>query len=136
MWSKATRPEAIEYGIRLAAGITAHLLSQGMEIGMGTNGTLGEESSDEAFVPVAGGMMQQELIFEMLARLELTRRLSFHDYLAHELSRHEEAKDILILSTYVSPRLEEMFQRFRDNGHTIQVFLLRDVPSSAKEVSA
>ena len=59
MWSKATRPEPIEYGIRLAAGITAHLLSQGMEIGMGTNGTLGEDSTDEAFVPVAGGMTQQ-----------------------------------------------------------------------------
>lgn len=136
MWSKATRPEPIEYGIRLAAGITAHLLSQGMEIGMGTNGTLGEDSTDEAFVPVAGGMTQQHLIFEMLARLELTRKASFHDYLASELSRHEEARDILILSTYVSPRLEEMFQRFRDHGHTIQVFPLGEAPSPAKEVSA
>ncbi|MGG3279538.1 DUF58 domain-containing protein [Paenibacillus solani] len=136
MWNKATRPEPIEFGIRLAAGISAHLLTQGMEIGMGTNGTLGEETSLEAFVPVAGGMTQQQLILEMLAQLELTRRLSFHDYMVQELSRHTEATDILILSTYVSPRLEEVFQRFREFGHTIQVVPLENVPSPSKEVSA
>ncbi|GAB6931340.1 DUF58 domain-containing protein [Paenibacillus sp. JCM 10914] len=138
MWSKVTKPEPIEYGIRQSAGIAAHLLSQGMEVGFGSNGMLGEESSEDAFIPIAGGRSQQDLILEMLARLELIRRLSFHDYLGQELHRHREIRDILILTTYVSPRLEQMLQQFRDLGHTIQIVYLEShsVPSSAKEVTA
>lgn len=136
MWNNATRTEPIEHGIRLAAGISAHLLAQGMEVGMGTNGTLDDETSLEAFVPVAGGYTQQQLILEMLARLELTRKYSFYDYMVNELSRQTEAVDVLILSTYVSPRLEEVFQRFRELGHTIQVFTLDHASNPSKEVSA
>ena len=68
-------------------------------------------------------MTQQQLIFEMLARLELTREASFHDYLVDELSRHEEARDILILSTYVTPSSKICFSDFGTMGTRFRYFL-------------
>lgn len=136
MWSKATRPESVEYGIRLTAGIAAHLLSQGMELGLGSNGCLVEEPNVMIDLPVAGGREQIYSIYDALARLELSRVLSFHDYLEQELNRLEERYDILIVSTYVSDRLQSMLHRFQDHGHRVQVTLLEDIGQGHKEVSA
>lgn len=136
MWTHATKPEPIEYGIRLTAGIVVHLLSQGMEAGFGTNGTLEEEPETHVSIPVTGGKNHQEQILSTLARLELTRRMSFHDYLAAELERLEEARDILILSTYISPRLEEMLSRFVSRGHTVTIHILDQQADGDQEESA
>lgn len=136
MWTHATKPEPIEYGIRVTAGIIVHLLSQGMEAGFGTNGMLEEEPETHVSIPVTGGKYQQEHILSTLARLELTRRMSFHDYLGVELDHLEETRDILILSTYISPRLEEMLGQFTSRGHTVTIHSLHQVDCGHQEVTA
>lgn len=137
MWTKVTRPEPIEYGIRLAAGISAHLLSQGIEVGFGTNGAVVDREEQDMLLPAAGGEAQQDLILELLAKLELTRKLSFHDYLLSMLDRQEKSVDMILLTTYVSPRLEALLERFRLKGHSVEVTLLEDgMIMAGKEVSA
>lgn len=133
MWSRATRPEAVEYGIRLAAGVAAHLLSQGMEIGFGSNGSLVDEANELIDIPISGGREQLNFIYEALARLELTRVLSFHDYLEQELRHLEGNYDILIMSTYVSDRLQILLDQFQEHGHRVQVTILEDAEQELKE---
>ncbi|WP_106765918.1 DUF58 domain-containing protein [Paenibacillus faecalis] len=134
MWSKATRPEPVEYGIRLAAGIASHLLSQGMELGLGSNGSM-EEATEFIDIPVSGGNEQLELIYESLAKLELSRILSFHDYLEQELHRLDGNHDILVLSTYMNDRLQSMLDRFKEEGHRVQVTILQE-PGLKRKVAA
>ncbi|MGM1045124.1 MAG: DUF58 domain-containing protein [Bacillota bacterium] len=134
MWSKATRPEPVEHGIRLAAGVASHLLSQGMELGLGSNGSLEEEPNELIDIPISGGREQLSLIYESLARLELNRAISFHDYMEQELYRLEGSHDILVLSTYVNDRLQSMLNRFKEEGHRVQITLLEEPGLSRKEV--
>lgn len=136
MWNMATRPEPVEHGIRLAAGVASHLLSQGMEIGLGSNGSLEEESNELIDIPISGGSEQLNLIYESLARLELNRVLSFHDYLEQELYRLEGRHDILVLSTYVNDRLQTMLNRFKEEGHRVQVTILEEPGLIRKEASS
>ncbi|WP_422657145.1 DUF58 domain-containing protein [Paenibacillus sp. EC2-1] len=133
MWSHATRPEAVEYGIRLAAGVAAHLLTQGMEVGLGANGRLDDGGSELINIPVSGGREQLNFIYEALARLELTRVLSFHDYLEQELQHLEGSYDILILSTYMSDRLQKVLDQFHEHGHRVQVTMLEERGGEWKE---
>lgn len=136
MWSRATRPEAVEHGIRLTAGIAAHLLSQGMELGVGSNGSLVDEPNERIDIPISGGGEQLTLIYEGLAKLELIRILSFHEYLEQELIMMEGSHDILVLSTYVNDRLQSVLNRFMDEGHRVQVHLLEEQSFVRKEASA
>ncbi|WP_054958255.1 DUF58 domain-containing protein [Paenibacillus dakarensis] len=136
MWNTATNPDRVEHGIRLAAGIASHLLSLGMEIGFGSNGRLADEPNERISIPVSGGREQTQHILEALARLELNRIASFHDYLIQELEELEDRQDILILSTYMSERLDSVLNRFKEQGHRVQIALLEETFEHQKEASA
>ncbi|NMO97785.1 DUF58 domain-containing protein [Paenibacillus lemnae] len=135
MWNRATKPETIEYGIRLAAGISIHLLSQGQVVGFGSNATMDEHISLSPFVPPAAGMSQQTAIMEVLAALELSRSVSFHDYMESELRNLEVDYDMLVVTSYMNDKLERVIDRFRQDGHRVQIHLL-DESGVRKEASA
>ncbi|KKO53383.1 DUF58 domain-containing protein [Paenibacillus sp. DMB20] len=132
MWSRSTRPEPVEYGIRLAAGAAAELLSHGMEVGIGSNGMLEEEGGPFPGIPAAGGSEQLSLILEYLAVLQLDRRLSFHEFLEGELVRLEGKYEVLLLTTYMNDRLEDVMAKYRAEGHNVMVHLLEEKASHRK----
>ncbi|MFI2858330.1 DUF58 domain-containing protein [Paenibacillus sp. JSM ZJ436] len=134
MWSRATHTEALEYGVSLAAGIAVHLLSQGMVVGFGSNGTTDRDSKLTTLIPAGGGPAQCEDILAVLAALDFRRAGSFHDYLEMELPQSGCGHDIVLLTSYKNEKLERLMDQYRQDGYTIQLLTLDNHSITKQEV--
>jgi len=111
--------ETIEDGIRIAATLCMRAIDAGMEAGFGCNGCLfGEaDSGNTVFVPMQGGAEQADTLLGTMARLEIHREKPFETFL-QSLSELG-GTDILILSCYISERIELEMERLREEGNSV-----------------
>lgn len=115
-WSELNEEESlkIEESIALAATYAEWAAKNGVETGFLCNGrySIMDDSAVEA--PMGGGQIHLEEMLGAMARLKIIRRRSFYQYLDDEvISRGISGTDMLIISHYWSPRLEERAGRLR-----------------------
>jgi uncharacterized protein (DUF58 family) len=122
-WGELNEAEAarVEGSISLAATYAEWASKNGVEIGLMCNGRWSPMDDRAVEVPLGGGVVHLTEMLEALARLKVLRRRSFPQYLDDEvISRGITGTDILMISHYWSPMLEERAGRLRraDNSVT------------------
>lgn len=112
----------IEQGIRIAATTCLRALAGGVEAGFAANASLvGAEGRCVRLAP-ARASGQAEGLLTALARLRIHREVSFPTFL--EELKGLTGADILILSMYDSPLLEERREQLRRMGNNVVMRLL------------
>lgn len=113
--------DLIEYAISLAATVCLWGLHQGMAAGFAANMPL-EENGDCALLLPALHASREEELLSAFAHIRVSRARNFLSYL-EDLSFLEDT-DILLLTAYTTPDMEDRIQRLRDRGNTVTVHLL------------
>lgn len=104
----------IEDNIALAATYAEWAQRNGVETALLCNGRYSQMDDEAVEVPLGGGTVHLTQMLEAMARLKIIRRRGFAQYLDDEvISRGMTGADILMISLYWSPRLEERAGRLR-----------------------
>ncbi|MDF2964158.1 MAG: hypothetical protein K0S39_5893 [Paenibacillus sp.] len=127
MWSQVNDEELFERGVSYAAAFAQYATRQGMEAGFGSNAYLIDTPRQPVYVEPAGGTGQMTLILETMARLVVARSIPFDDLLEQFAAQSQGASrmDIIILSAYVSGKMQRTIEQLRYNGNGVDVFLLQ-----------
>ncbi len=119
-WNKLSEREAalIERGISLAATAAMHAIDNGIEAGLGSNGSLtGGLEGETLFIAPAASPQQRNLMMDALARLRTERQINFHTYL--DALPGLTGLDFLIVTPYVTPLLTQRAEFLRARGNTV-----------------
>ena len=111
----------IERAIALAATACVQALRGGVAAGFAANMPLGEEKGPAMLLP-QGGCAREEELLSAMAHLRILRVRSFNTFL--EDLAFLRGTDILLLSAYTSPALEERLHRLRALGNTVTLQLI------------
>jgi uncharacterized protein (DUF58 family) len=115
-WGELNEEESlrVEQSVALAATYAEWALKNGVETGFLCNGRYSAMDDRAVEAPMGGGNAHHMEMLETLARLKVLRRRSFAQYLDDEVfSRGMSGADILVISHYWSPLLEERAGRLR-----------------------
>lgn len=113
----------IENGLRVAASLAEHLIRNGMDVGFASNGRIAGSDETVLIAPSSGHEQLEELL-ETMARLEIYRRRSFHQFLG-ELPVLRET-DLLLISCYRSALTEAAVGDIVARGNSAAWYLLRN----------
>lgn len=122
-WTDILRPELeehMEYAISMAATLCVNALRDGLSAGYGTN-MAGESETSVLMLPEDGAAREEQLLTSM-ARLTL-RRAEHFPTLLDRLTGHTDM-DILILSMYDSPSIQERIEDLRRSGNQVTLHIL------------
>lgn len=75
-------------------------------------------------VPVGGGREHLMAILEEMARIELRRRVWFHDFLEPDCAAADEKRDYILITAHLSDALRERIRRLEEAGHSVEVLHL------------
>lgn len=115
--------QVIEKGISLAATLCLRALSGGVEAGFAANAPLHPQGKQPTLLLPLRYAGRDEELLDALARLHILRVRSFHTFL-EELGPLT-GMDIVILSAYDSPMLQERMSMLRLRGNTVTLWPLR-----------
>lgn len=113
--------DMIEHAISIAATLCTKVLSAGVAAGFAANMPLGTEAGCALFPPERGSAREEELLGGF-ARLRIHRERNFLSFL-EDLSFLRNT-DILILSPYTSPDIEEKIKLLKSYGNTVSIHLM------------
>lgn len=128
MWGAVTIPERIEKGIAYAAAIVESCIAKGIDTGFGCNGPLLERPGESVRIGPAGGGAHLTDIYTAMAMLAIESTERFGDFLERELLSSTTRMDYVLLTSFVSERMERQFEQLRQNGNAIEVIPLTDDP--------
>ncbi|MEF3303964.1 DUF58 domain-containing protein [Paenibacillus sp. GYB003] len=128
MWGAVTIPERIEKGIAYAAAIADWCLSQGIDTGFACNGPVVDRPKQSVRIAPSGGDAHLLDLYETMAMLLIERSEDFAEFLEYELLQNTTNTDFLVLTSFVSEKMERQFERLRRNGNAVQVIPLTDAP--------
>lgn len=111
----------VEYGISLAATMCVRALHSGLAAGFAANMPLGEEKDGVVLLPDGGAAREEELL-TAFARLTLRRTLAFPLFL--DTLQGVTDMDIVVLSCYDSPQMQESLDKLRRAGNQVHLHLL------------
>jgi hypothetical protein len=121
-WGELNDEEAlkIEESIALAATYAEWALPNGVETGFLFNGRYSLMDDQAVEVPLGSGQVHLAQMLETMARVKIVRRRGFAQYLDDEvLARGITGSDIIMISHYWSPRLEEKAGRLRHMENSV-----------------
>jgi uncharacterized protein (DUF58 family) len=124
MWDVVTEPERIERGISYAASIAQYTISRGIEVGFGCNGYLIDQKDEPVRLPTRCSSEHLTVIFETLAKLVIARSVTFYTFLEQDLAKGVTGKDFLIITSYVSERMERQVSKLREYGNAVEFLRL------------
>lgn len=130
-WDGLKDPERIETGIRYAASIAQRAIAQGVETGFGCNGRLIEGPEAPVRVSPESGKTFLLHLYEIMAKLVLERSVSFHTFLQEDVQQGVSNADFLLITSFVSDRIQECIEQLQHNGNSIEILPLE--PSAKKE---
>ncbi len=133
MWDAVTEPERIEQGISYAASIAQHALSNGIETGFGCNGYCKDTDKEPVRIASMNGHDHLEFIFEMMARLEIARSVSFDTFLEQEVLNETRNMDMLLITSFVSAKMQVQIDHLTNLGNTVGILPLSPVAKPNKE---
>lgn len=115
----------IEFGIHFCSAVVEKAIKQGIAIGFCSNGHFKE---DKNFVNIPSRCSNTQLyaILEAMAKLQLTRTVSFHTMMKSVRSTIPKNTDILIISLYSDERIEEQIFELRRNGHQVEKWAIAE----------
>lgn len=93
----------------------------------------GESIMSAGRVPIGGGRAHLLEMLTEMARIELRRRVFFHDFLAEDCTIQEEKRDYILITAHLSDPLRARIRQLEEAGHSVQVLRLDE---RAGEVSA
>ncbi len=111
----------VEYGISLAATMCVRALHSGLAAGFAANMPLGEDKDGVVLLPDGGAAREEELL-TAFARLTLRRTLAFPLFL--DTLQGVTGMDIVVLSCYDSPQMQEGLDKLRRAGNQVHLHLL------------
>lgn len=109
----------VEHAISMAATMCVEALRQGLDCGFAANMPM-DDRNECTILPPGSAMGKEELLAAM-ARLQIRFVKRFTTFL-DELKSFT-GMDILILSAYDSPDIQEKLQTLREAGNTVQLYL-------------
>ncbi len=119
----------IEYGISLAATMCVRALRSGLSAGFAANMPLGNGTDSVQLLPKGGAAREEELL-TALARLTLRRTLAFPTFL--DTLQGVEDMDVVVLSCYDSPQLQQGLDKLRHAGNQVHLHLLNFEPAGGE----
>jgi hypothetical protein len=66
------------------------------------------------------------VLLEALARLQMTRTLSFYTLLGNIRGSIPKDADVLIISLYMDERIEEEIRELRGRGHQVETWVISE----------
>ncbi len=113
--------DVIENAISMAASLCVRVLRAGVAAGFAANMPMGKNDSTTLLLPERHAAREEELL-SAFARLEIRRTRNFYSFL-EDLS-FLRGTDILLLSAYTSPGVEEKLSQLRLLGNTVTLYLM------------
>jgi uncharacterized protein (DUF58 family) len=113
---------AVERGISLAAALCLRALRAGLDAGFAANAPMGADLSLSTLLLPAHYAGREEDLLEAIARLKIIRTKNFHTFL-DDLGQLS-GLDIMILSAYDSPLLQERIALLRLRGNSVALLPL------------
>lgn len=126
MWDAVTDTERIEKGISYAASIANYAISKGMDVGFGSNAYISGEEKEPVKVRPAKGQQQLIYLLEIMAKLEIARSTTFYTFLESDIQSGMTGYDILLLTCFVSERLQDQIKALRERGNAVEILLLTE----------
>lgn len=128
MWGAVTHPERIEKGIAYAATIAESCLAQGIDTGFACNGPVVDRPHQSVRIPPSGGDAHLTDLYDTMAMLVIERSEDFAEFMEYDLTQGTSNTDFMIITSYVSEKMERQFERLRQTGNAVQVIPLADDP--------
>jgi uncharacterized protein (DUF58 family) len=126
MWEAVTDLELIERGISYSATLAQNAIENGIPVGFGSNAYHIDQKEEPIRIEPQPGGEQLNYIFEILAKTIIARSCTFFTFLQQEIERDSSPMDILLLTPYISERLEEQINKLRIKGHSIDIIILKN----------
>ena len=123
----------IEHGISVAATMCVRALRGGLAAGFAANMPFGEENESVIMMPDGGAAREEELL-TAFARLTVRRTLAFPLFL--DTLTDITDMDVLVLSCYDSPSVQEGIEKLRRQGNQVTLHILEPVAPAGKEGAA
>lgn len=133
MWNAVTEPERIEKGISYAASIAQSVISRGIEVGFGSNGYLIDRPGEPVRISPRCSMEQLTAIYEALSKLVIARSVTFFTFLEQDLAKGVSGMDFLIITSYLSPRMENQIRKLQEYGNAVEFILLNPQQSAESD---
>ncbi|MFC5648489.1 DUF58 domain-containing protein [Paenibacillus solisilvae] len=134
MWEVVNQTAVIEQGIRLAAALVQYAAEQGLETGFASNGHDLDVPGTAIYVERGNGNEHLLQIFEQMAKLAIIRAVPF-DVLMEQMAeqwRDEDSFDIVLISAFMSEKIERAADKLRSDGHSVDWM---PIPSQAGETA-
>jgi hypothetical protein len=126
MWSAVTNPERIEKGITYAASIARYAIERGIDTGFACNGCTVDRPKEPVRVPPAGGSAHLTALYDTMAMLVIERSMDFSDFLETEIGNAATNTDYILITSYVSAKMEGQIERLKQNGNAVDIVPLTD----------
>lgn len=131
MWSQVNDEERFERGLSYAASFAQMAIGRGMETGFATNAYTIDDPKEPVRVEPGSGGPQMEALLQTMARLVVARSIPFDTLLEQEVERAVSNVDYLLVSAYVSEKMEAQIHRLRRNGNAVDFFMLEGKDNGA-----
>ncbi|MNH93833.1 hypothetical protein D3C73_464410 [compost metagenome] len=135
MWEAVSDPELVELGITYAASLAQHAISQGIPVGFCSNAYSEDAPKVPIHIHAEGGWDQLNLLYETMAKLVISCCRSIDDFLEMERHQTEAAMDYILITPFISRRVEEQIELMRLNGHAVEIIELQHEPIANDRVS-
>lgn len=122
----------IEYGISVAATMCINALRNGLSAGFAANMPFGEENESVVMMPDAGAAREEELL-TAFARLTVRRTLAFPLFM--DTLTDITDMDVLLLSCYDAPSVQESMEKLRRQGNQVTLHILQPLTADPREQS-
>ncbi|AGC67196.1 hypothetical protein Cst_c01700 [Thermoclostridium stercorarium subsp. stercorarium DSM 8532] len=120
-WTVTDEPERVEYGISVAATVLEYASRNVIEAGFCTNGYLKDMEKEPVRIEPAGGKNHLVKMLECLARMVISRSITFYTLLDRELENNPGNTDYLFITAYVDDGIEERIRRLRTKGNAVEI---------------
>lgn len=131
MWDAVTDTDLIERGISYAASLASYYISQGIETGFGCNGYTIECKNEPVRIWPKNGNDQVMVILEAMAKLIIDRSITFYTFLQQDIDRGMSGYDIIIITPYISPRLQGQMDKLKAYGNGLAIVHLQNQEQGA-----
>jgi len=124
MWDSITDPDLIENGIRVAATVAQHAISQGISVGFRSNGCISEYEENPVYVPLGSGFEHFEVILQTLARLAIKRTVTIYTLIEDDIQSRITNQDLLLISSYSNERIAGQIEILKQLGNSVELLKL------------
>lgn len=128
MWGAVTDPERIEKGISYAAALAETCIGRGIDTGFGCNGCVIDQPKEPVRLPPSGGDAHLTDLYETMAMLLIERTIGFAEFIEYDLLQGTSNTDFILITSYVSDKMERQIERLRQNGNAVQIVMLEEGP--------